>query len=284
VVLLRACRPRQWVKNLLVLAVPVAAGALDDGAVLLDAALALVAFTLASCATYLGNDVADREADRRHPVKRSRPVASGALPVRTAAVASAALAVLALLAGALASLELLGVVGLYLALTAAYSLALKHVPVIELAVVASGFFLRAVAGGVAADLYVSRWFLIVTAAASLFVTLGKRYAELRGSATPGVTRRVLAAYTPEYLRTMLGACAGVAVLAYCLWAFQGSAQTQPSAWTALSAVPFLLGVMRYGLLVDQGHGEEPEDILLADRQLHVIAAAWLVLIGLGAAA
>ena len=283
-VLLRACRPRQWVKNLLVLAVPAAAGALGDGAVLRDTALALVAFTLASCATYLVNDVADRERDRLHPAKRHRAVASGELTVRAALVAAAALAALALGTGALASLELLGLVALYLALTVAYSLALKHVPVFELAVVAAGFFLRAVAGGAAADLYVSRWFLIVTAAGALFVTIGKRYAELRGGGAAGDTRGVLAAYTPDYLRTMLSACAGVAVLAYCLWAFEGSAETEPSAWTALSAVPFVLGMMRYGLLVDQGHGEEPEEILLADRQLHAIGAAWLVLLGLGAAA
>ena len=282
--LLRACRPRQWVKNLLVLAVPAAAGALDDGSVLLDTALALVAFTLASSATYLVNDVVDREADRRHPFKRDRAVAAGLVAVRTALAAATVLAVLALAVAAAASLELVGLVALYLGLTVAYSLALKHVPVFELAVVAAGFFLRAVAGGVAADLYVSRWFLIVTASGSLFVTIGKRYAELRGGGAAGDTRRVLGAYTPEYLRAMLSACAGVVVLAYCLWAFEGSAGTEPSSWTALSSVPFVLGIMRYGLLVDQGHGEEPEEILLGDRQLHAVGAAWLVLLGLGVAA
>jgi decaprenyl-phosphate phosphoribosyltransferase len=279
--LLSACRPRQWVKNVLVLAVPAAAGALDEGSVLLDTVLAFVAFTLVSCAAYLLNDVADLEADRRHPLKRSRPVAAGRVPVRTALGAGVVFVVVGLLVAAVASLELLGIVALYVALTAAYSRWLKHVPVFEIAVVAAGFFLRAVAGGVAADLYVSRWFLIVTASGSLFVTIGKRYAEMRGGGPDAGTRRVLAAYTQDYLRAMLSTSAGVLVLAYCLWAFEGSPGTEPSAWTALSAVPFVLGVMRYGLLVDQGHGEEPEEILFADRQLHLVGAAWLVLLGLG---
>ncbi len=282
--LVEACRPQQWSKNLLVLAVPAAAGALDDGAVLADTAIALVAFTLVSSGTYLLNDAADADADRRHPVKRDRPVAGGQVSVR-AAVGVGALLLLAGLGVALAvSVELLGVLALYVALTAAYTSGLKHVPVFDIALVASGFFLRAVAGGVAADLYVSRWFLIVTASGSLFVTIGKRYAEKTGANAGLETRRVLGQYSAEYLRSLLSTSAGVLVLAYCLWAFEGRPEDGPSGWTALSAVPFTLGVMRYGLLVDHGHGEEPEQILVRDLQLKLLVIGWSVLILLGVVA
>lgn len=279
--LVQACRPQQWSKNLLVLAVPAAAGALGEGPVVRDTALALVAFTLVSSGTYLLNDAADVEADQRHPVKRTRGIAAGDVSVRVA-VGVGVVLLLAGLAVALAvGLDLFGILALYIALTAAYTLRLKHVPVFDIALVASGFFLRAVAGGVAADLPVSRWFLIVTASGSLFVTIGKRYAEKTGAAAELRTRRVLEHYSADYLRALLSTSAGVLVLAYCLWAFEGRPEDGPSGWTALSAVPFVLGVMRYGLLVDHGHGEEPEQLLAGDRQLQLLALGWLGLILVG---
>ncbi len=279
--LVQACRPQQWSKNLLVLAVPAAAGALGEGPVLRDTALALVAFTLVSSGTYLLNDAADLDADQRHPVKQTRAIAAGHVPLRLAVGTGVMLLVAGLGVAVAVGLDLVGILALYVVLTAAYTLRLKHVPVFDIAIVASGFFLRAVAGGVAADLPVSRWFLIVTASGSLFVTIGKRYAEKTGAASALATRRVLEHYSAEYLRSLLSTSAGVLVLAYCLWAFEGRPEDGPSGWTAVSAVPFVLGVMRYGLLVDHGHGEEPEQLLLADRQLQLLVAGWLVLILIG---
>lgn len=279
--LVQACRPQQWSKNLLVLAVPAAAGALGEGPVVRDTALALVAFTLVSSGTYLLNDAADVEADQRHPVKRTRGIAAGDVSVRVAVGVGVVLLVAGLAVALAVGLDLFGVLALYIALTAAYTLRLKHVPVFDIALVASGFFLRAVAGGVAADLPVSRWFLIVTASGSLFVTIGKRYAEKTGAAAELRTRRVLEHYSADYLRALLSTSAGVLVLAYCLWAFEGRPEDGPSGWTALSAVPFVLGVMRYGLLVDHGHGEEPEQLLAGDRQLQLLALGWLGLILVG---
>jgi decaprenyl-phosphate phosphoribosyltransferase len=278
--LLVAMRPRQWIKNLLVLAVPAAAGELGNADVLADTALAFLAFCLASAGTYLLNDVADREADRVHPFKRHRPIAAGELSASAATVA----AVVALLAACgvalLASPGLLLVIAAYVALTTAYSRALKHVAVFDIAAVASGFFLRAVAGGVAADLFISKWFLILAGGGSMFLVTAKRYAELRG-VPDGSSRRVLAEYSEDYLRAMLSTIAGVVVVAYCIWSFE---VRDGVLWArAASAVPFVLGIMRYGLLVDQGHGEEPEAVLLGDRTLLALAAACVGLLALSVA-
>lgn len=281
-VLIRACRPRQWAKNLLVFAVPAAAGELGHWSVLRTALLAFVAFCLVSSSGYLLNDAADAEADRRHPVKRKRPIAAGELPVRSAQVFAVLALVLGLAIGALVSWRLLLVVVGYVVLTASYTRYLKRVPIFDIAVVAAGFFLRAVAGGAASDIFISRWFLIVAGAGSLFLISGKRYAELKAAGELAErTRPVLAQYSTDYLQAVLGTTAGVTVLAYCLWAFEGSAHHQPSGWTALSAVPFVLGIMRYGLLLEHGHGEEPEEVFARDKQLLAIGAVWLALLLFG---
>lgn len=279
----RAVRPRQWTKNLLVFAVPGAAGMLGNGDAVKGAALAFVAFCLASSSTYLVNDVIDVEADRRHIRKRHRPIAAGELSVRGALACAAVGFTLAGTVAVLASPALLGVTAAYIALSLAYSSYLKNIPVFDIAVVASGFFLRAVAGGVASHIFVSRWFLIIAGSGSLFLVTGKRYAELSGIGELAErTRPVLRQYTTNYLRALLSTTAGVTVVAYCLWAFQGSRAHHPSGWTAVSAVPFVLGIMRYGLLLEQGHGEEPEQVVLGDPTLIGIGVCWLVVFLAGA--
>lgn len=278
--LLVATRPRQWIKNLLVFAVPAAAGELAAGDVLAEGAIAFVAFCLASAGTYLLNDVADREADRAHPVKRHRPIAAGEISAGTATAAAVAALLLACAVSLLSGPGLLLVAAAYIALTTAYSRVLKHVPIFDIAAVAAGFFLRAIAGGVAADLYISKWFLIIAGGGSMFIVTAKRYAELRG-APDGASRRVLAEYSEDYLRALLATIAGVIVVAYCIWSFEDRGQHDATWPTSASAIPFALGIMRYGLLVDQGHGEEPEALLLGDRTLLGLAAACIGLLVLG---
>jgi decaprenyl-phosphate phosphoribosyltransferase len=280
--LLAAARPRQWPRNLLVAAVPAAAGKLGDPTVVLETALAFTAFCLASSAVYLFNDVSDVEADRNHPIKRQRPIASGVLPVRLAIAAAAVLAATALIVALVANVALLGAVLGYMALMVAYSRWLKHEPVFDVAAVAAGFFLRAVGGGIGTGLYISQWFLIVAAGASLFVVTGKRYAELLGGETENLTtRRVLASYPADYLRSVLSTAASVTVLAYCLWAFEDTGELG-TGWSGASVVPFVLALMRYALLVAQGKGEEPEMLFVHDRALQVLAFAWLAILGTGA--
>ena len=174
----RATRPKQWIKNVLVFAAPAAAGVLDQRDAFLETCVAFAAFCFASAATYLLNDAADAEADRLHPVKRNRPIAAGHLDPRTARIGAVCLILVALgITAPINDGKLTAVIAGYLAITFAYSTWLKHEAVIDIAAVAAGFVLRAIAGGVATDVPLSDWFLIVAGAGSLFIVTGKRHAE-----------------------------------------------------------------------------------------------------------
>ena len=273
-------RPRQWVKNVLVVAAPLAAGEASVD-VLVSTAVAFVAFCLASSATYLVNDCADVEADRMHPRKRTRPVAAGVLPVRTALLAAAVLTAAALSVAALAGWELVAVVAGYVATMVLYSCWLKHEPVMDLLLVAGGFLMRAVAGGLAADLPISDWFLLVAGFGSLFVVAGKRYSELHTLGSEAGTRRSLVRYTASYLRFTWSIAAAVTIAGYSLWAFENSTGASVLPWHELSIVAFVAGVLRYAVDVDAGTAAEPEDIVWRDRVLQGIGVVWCVLVGLG---
>jgi decaprenyl-phosphate phosphoribosyltransferase len=274
-VLLRACRPRQWSKNLLVLAAPCAAGVIDRPLIAAQVAGAFLALCLVSSATYLVNDVRDREQDRRHPRKRLRPVAAGDLAPQLALRVAALLALVGI-ACATAITPGLGVVACgYLALTASYSLWLRRIVVLDILAIAAGFVLRAIAGGVATDIYLSRWFVIVTACCAVYLVAAKRYAELREHAGPGVAvRATLRRYSPGILRLTLLAAATIAGVAYTGWAF-----TRPShlLWYGLSIVPFLLWLGRYAILIGAGAGQAPEEQILRDRTLLALTGAWCFL-------
>jgi decaprenyl-phosphate phosphoribosyltransferase len=273
-------RPRQWIKNVLVAAAPLAAGTLLEGSTLVRTALAFVAFCLASSATYCVNDVMDAASDARHPTKRERPVASGAISPRVALGLGTVLA-----AGSLAitgPLEFRLVVLGYLAVTIAYSVWLKHQPVLELGLVSAGFLLRAVGGGVATGLPLSQWFLIVTAFGSLFMVTGKRLSELTNATHESeIVRRSLTSYPLSYLRSMLGVSAAVTITGYCLWAFEVGAAHSGGAWSAVSVAPFVLALLRYSLDSDLGKVEEPEEVLRRDRTLQVLGALWLGCFAMG---
>lgn len=280
-------RPRQWVKNVLVLAAPVAAGRISDPETLSRALLAFVAFTVLASGVYWVNDALDVATDRLHPVKRRRPIASGRISVATALWGGLALEVGALLLAWLTiGPSLTAVLGAYALLQLAYSVQLKRVPVAELMVVASGFVIRAMAGGVATDIALTEWFLIVTSFGALFVVAGKRYAEsLAMGELAGEHRSVLEQYPQAFLQQVVGVCLAVTLLAYCLWAFRTSTiitGPTPSLWVALSVVPVTLVSLRYLLLVAAGRTGEPEDLLLRDRVIAFgsAAAAAMVLFGL----
>jgi decaprenyl-phosphate phosphoribosyltransferase len=280
--LLAALRPKQWVKNVLVGAAPLAAGAVLQPTVAVAVAVAFVAFSLAASAGYLVNDLADVEEDRRHPVKRLRPLASGRVSPRVAVVTAVLLAVASLgLAAAFSTPGLVAVLVVYLALTVSYSLWLKHQPVIDLAIVSSGFLLRAMAGGLAAHIPLSQWFLIVAAFGSLFMVAGKRYSELVSHPDAG-TRKSLDSYTPGYLRFVWSISAAVTIMAYCLWAFQVDVNGTPVAWGPVSVAPFVLALLRYAVDVDHGRAGDPEAIVWSDRVLQVLGLIWLVTFGIGA--
>jgi decaprenyl-phosphate phosphoribosyltransferase len=273
-ILLRACRPRQWVKNILVLTAPIAGGIAFQPQAIVQMATAFVAFCLASSGVYLVNDVLDVEADRAHATKRKRPIASGELSVRAAWTTAAVLLPGALLVSALLNWQMVVIVTIYIAVQLWYCLGMKHEPVIELTSVASGFLLRAVAGGVATQVGLSQWFLIAAGFGSLFMAAGKRYAEKRLVLDTGVAiRPVLDHYTTTYLRFVWTLSAGVLVTTYSLWAFT-LRQTSTNEWSVVSIVPFVMALLRYGVDVDSGSAGEPEEIVLRDRMLLVLGGIW----------
>ena len=272
--LVRAVRPRQWVKNVLVLAAPIAAGVIGAPDVLVASAVAFVAFSLAASGVYLINDVRDVEADRAHPVKRNRPIAAGLVPPALAIGVAVVLFIAALAVSLLASTQLLVVVAVYVAIQLAYCLALKNQPVIDICIVASGFMMRAIAGGAASELPLSQWFLLVAAFGSLFMVAGKRYAEIRLAERTGAKiRKSLERYSASYLRFVWTLSATALIMTYGLWAFE-IRELSGSIWSVISMVPFVVAVLRYAVDIDGGNAGEPEDIALADRVLQVLAAAW----------
>ena len=251
-------------------------------------ALAFAAFSLAASGVYLINDTKDVEADRAHPKKRHRPIAAGVVPPTLAVVAGVVLFAGALAVSVVADPHLVLVTGIYIAVQLAYCLWLKHEPVIDICIVSSGFLMRAIAGGAAAGLYLSPWFLLTMAFGSLFMASGKRYAEMRLSERTGAKiRKSLERYSASYLRFVWSLSATIVIMAYGLWAFgigvtslPGRLPSQPSTWAIVSVVPFVVAVLRYAVDVDGGNGGEPEEIVLGDRVLQVLGLVWAVLIGL----
>lgn len=285
--LVRLGRPKQWLKNVLVFAAPAAAGVLSHPRPLFESAGAFGVFCLAASGTYFVNDALDAEADQRHPAKRLRPVAAGLVGVRVAAVAGGVLMALSVGAGwGLAGWRLALVVGLYVVISVAYSVRLKHEPVLDLAGLSSGFILRAVAGGIATGVALSDWFLIVASFGALFVAVGKRSSEhLHLGEARAHHRPVLAEYPEPFLRSIRLLSAAVTITAYCLWAFERAAVVSGGhrhpIWFELSIVPVVVAVLHLELRYEGGRGAAPEDIALHDRTLQVLGFLWVVLFAVG---
>ncbi|WP_405766961.1 decaprenyl-phosphate phosphoribosyltransferase [Streptomyces sp. NBC_00080] len=285
--LLRTTRPKQWVKNILVVAAPAAAGRLFSLHAVTRLALVFALFTACAAAVYLVNDARDAEADRAHPTKRHRPIAAGQVPVPVAYGVAVALAVLAPAAAArLTTPAVALLLTAYLGMQLAYCVSLKHVLVLDLVVVTTGFLMRAMAGGLALGIPLSRWFLITTGFGALFMVAAKRYSEaVQLAGTVGATRVLLTEYTTGYLRFVWQLAAGVAVLGYCLWALEEGGVPHPGVlpWRQLSVVAFILAVLRYAVFADRGTAGEPEEVVLGDRALALIGLAWLAMYALAVA-
>ena len=277
---LRAMRPKQWVKNVLVLAAPLAAGQLFVPAVLIPASWALLAFSLISASIYLVNDIRDVESDRLHPTKRFRPIAAGELAPGTAWVMAVITAAASLTIGFWVNPMLGAVLSLYLVLQLGYSFFLKDMPIIDLAMVSAGFLLRAVAGGVASGLVLSQWFLLVASFGSLFMVAGKRYSELTELGSEAKTRASLERYTTSYLREIWSISMAIVIMSYSLWAFDQSGNLLGVPWAAVSIAPFTLAILRYAMKIDQGKAGEPEDVVLHDHMLQALAVLWIIPVAL----
>jgi decaprenyl-phosphate phosphoribosyltransferase len=277
VAVLRTARPRQWPKNLLVFAAPLAGASLGRRDGLGYALVAAAAFGCASVAVYFINDVADAERDRRHPRKRHRPVASGELPRQHAIVLGALSAAAGLAAGVLISEPLLvATVAGYMSLSFLYSWRLKHIPVVELLFVASGFLLRVLGGAAATHVPPSAWFLLVCSLGALGVAIAKRYTELTNLGDEAIRHRpVMRFYRPEALRLGQIVVGALMIAAYLAWA----SGEPPGArtWHLVSALPLALALVRFGFLTGRRTVAPVEDLLTRDVPMLACEAAWLAL-------
>lgn len=280
--LIKAARPRQWVKNGLVLLAPVAALGgdvqYDYRQVAVKVLIAFVAFSLAASSIYLINDARDVEADRQHPTKRFRPIAAGVVPEWLAYSTAVVLGAAALGISWLASPNLLIVIAIYLAMQLAYCFGLKHQAVLDICIVSSAYLIRAIAGGAATGIPLSQWFLLVMTFGSLFMVAGKRYAELQLAERTGAKiRKSLESYTASYLRFVWTMSATAMVLCYGLWAFERDGTN--ASWYAVTIIPITIAILRYAVDVDGGLAGEPEEIAMKDRVLQLLLLAWIGTIG-----
>lgn len=276
--LLRALRPRQWPKNGLVFIALAFTLNLQDPALLLRSVATFVCFCALSSAGYLLNDVMDIEADRAHPTKRLRPIASGQVPISVAFTVGVLLVVIGL-AGTFAISLLLGLLALaYVLLTAVYSMTLKHIVLLDIFGIAGGFVLRAAAGAVAIDVPISPWLYIATLLGALLIALGKRRTELETLGEGAIGhRRNLEAYSIEFIDQLILIISGAALMTYALYTF--SAENLPRNHSMMLTIPVVMyGLFRYLFLVREGDiGGAPEELLFRDRPLLAAVAVWAVL-------
>lgn len=276
--LIQSLRPAQWAKNLLVFAALVFSHNADNMQAIVDCTIAFLLFCAASSGVYLLNDLMDREADRKHPLKRDRPIASGRVPVGLAVFASVALFATALGFGVLLTGSFLIVLASYIVLQIAYSFGLKRIVLVDVFCVALGFVLRAVAGAFAIDVAISPWLLVCSLTLALFLALAKRRHEtvlLNVSAREH--RASLNSYSPYFLDQLIGVTTASTVVAYALYTLSPETVAKFGSHYLVLTVPFVMyGVFRYLYLVhERNEGGNPSRMLLADPGILINTALWL---------
>jgi len=281
--IVKEARPKQWMKNVLVFAAPGAAGVLDNWGSLWRTLIAFAALSAAASGTYYWNDILDVEADRAHPTKRNRPIAAGLVSLALARVIGTLLLAGGITLGFVPGWRSGLAVVVYVVLTVSYSTVLKHQPVLDLMAVAGGFVIRAITGAEASDVPMSTWFLLCASFGALFIVTGKRYAEVRDMGEGNTsTRAALAEYSLGYLRIVLSVALSATLVAYCTWAF-ATKEISGSTWPfyELSIVPMLAALLRYLLVLEQGHGAAPDEVFSADRTLQALGLLWVIVFALG---
>ena len=278
--LISSMRPRQWSKNAFVFVALLFDGKLFDPAEVLAVTGAFVLLCLMSGAVYLMNDLVDIESDRQHPTKKNRPLPSGRLNPRVAAVASAVLAVISLIAGYILSPALAVILLIYLLSQIAYTFKLKHVVLLDVLTIAAGFVLRIAAGVAVIDVErFSPWLYVFGGFLALFMALGKRRAELvLLGVDAGSHRAILNDYNLDLIDRLQGIVTTSAIVAYSLYTFL--AEGLPENHAMMLTIPFVLyGIFRYLYLIHvRGEGGAPEEILLRDRPLQITLALYGVMV------
>jgi len=281
--LLLSTRPSQWTKNLLVFAGVLFGRRLFDARAVGDALAAFAIFCALSGAVYLLNDIADRDADRQHPLKRRRPIASGALSLPAAIAAAALLGAIGLAAAFRLSVPFGAVAAAYLLLQAAYSHVLKNVVILDVLAIAIGFVLRAVAGAVAVNVEISHWLFVCTILLALFIALAKRRHEIVLLADTAPNHRpILGEYSPYLLDQMIAVVTASTLISYVFYTISPETTAKfGTEWLGLT-IPFpLYGIFRYLYLVHHREGGgSPADLLLTDRPLIVCVALWAVAVAI----
>lgn len=274
---LRLLRPHQWVKSGFVFVGLLFGHVWQDALLVQQVLLAAAAFALSASAVYVFNDMADRERDREHPEKRHRPLASGQVGVPQALLLAAACLLSALLLAYAASLTVLLIVLFYSALNVAYSLRLKHVVLLDVFIIATGFMLRILAGTLGVGIAPSHWLLLCGLMLTLFLGFAKRRAELKAMAGHGAShRKVLDDYDPLLLDELTGICAAGAIISYSLYTVSVETVSMHGTTNLIYTVPFVIyGIFRYlYLLHRRGGGGDPAAALLQDRHLLGAFGGW----------
>lgn len=259
--------------------IPLAAGDLARPSVVRSCLIAFLVFVLASVAVYVINDLRDVDLDRRHPSKKFRPIASGEISCKTALfIATIALGLAIAIPIATDTNELLLVAAIYVVIQIGYQVGLKNVAIVELAIVSSGFVIRAIAGGVAASIPITPWFMSVVGSGALFAVSAKRYSEIKFNGVQQGSRPVLSSYTSSYLQLIWTVSLACSIIFYALWAVEaGNAQGTKDVYSLLSVVPFSLLMLRYAEHADRGLAESPEVLLSQDRYMQVVSSIWVAL-------
>ena len=281
-----ALRPKQWTKNLSVFSAPLFSFSISSD-IWIAASAALIGFCLLSSSIYLLNDVVDLKNDRNHPVKKYRSIASGKVSVGQAIIVSLILLIISLLIASFINLVILTVFIAYLIIQYFYCFYLKKKPILDIFCISAGFLLRAISGGIAANLVISPWFLLSIALLALFLAIEKRKAELTISLKTGkVNRKVLKYYSIELLSRFENVVTTSSFISYSLWASGPALNGAPTQWMLIT-VPFvLIGIFRYQLISEKANlnldnlnllsCENPEEVLLKDKPIKIIVSGWII--------
>lgn len=274
--LLKTMRPKQWAKNVFLLAAVVFDRKLTNMDAMLSTILGIVVFSLVASVVYIINDIADMEADRQHPIKRTRPIAAGKLPIPVAWAAAILLLMISLPVAIWLSPNFAFIAFLYLVLNLFYSKWLKHVVLLDIILLASLYVIRVAAGVALIDVVrFSPWIYIFTTFLALLMGTGKRRAELSEIADgPNAQRRVLDGYTLAFLDQLITLASGMTIITYSLYTF--SAPNLPENHAMMLTIPFIMyAIFRYQYLLQvDGTGSAPEEVVLSDRPLQVAIALW----------
>ena len=291
--LIKLARPIHWVKNFGIFAALVFSGSLFEPKQFWIVFWAFWAFNLAASSTYILNDILDVERDRKHPFKKRRPIASGVVPVPLAIVYAIGLVGVSLVwAESMSHLFFLLLVG-YILLQIGYSLVLKHMHIVDILVIATGFIIRVYAGAFIIDAHLSVWFLLCVVSVALFLASGKRRAELGTLGPEAETRKTLSKYSKDLLNAYVAMFGNAAWISWSLFTFFESPQLNTPVWLFLAeisrtasigkllmiTIPFaIFGIMRYQSLIFEGRSEAPEKLLLTDKALVASVVMWAGLV------